>query len=74
MHLFVCLLITETNHKEEKKKNHYIFFVCSDLEMPKIQQQDILCAVVKATLWNDDVGGHQVQLQVENFLCFNHIH
>lgn len=46
----------------------------SDLEVTEIQQQDVLSATVKATLWNDDVRGHQVHLQVENFLCFNHVH
>lgn len=53
--------------------NLYLHSTLSHLEMTEIQQQDVLSPVVKATLWNDDVGGHQVHLQVENLLCFNHI-
>lgn len=49
-------------------------FALSDLEMSKIQEYNVLSAIVKAGLWNDDVGGHQIHLQVHNFLCFDHVH
>lgn len=42
--------------------------------MSKVQQQDVLGTIVKARLWNDDVGGLQVHLHVQNLLCFDHIH
>lgn len=53
--------------------NYWVNNFLPDLEMTEIQQQDVLCTVVEASLRNNYIGGHEVHFQVKNFLCFNHI-
>lgn len=50
------------------------FASISHLEVTEIQQYDVLGPIVKARLRHNDIGGHQVDLQVHDLLSFYHIH
>lgn len=44
------------------------------LKVSQIQNDKVVLGVVETHLRYDHIGGHQVDLQVKNFLCLNDVH
>ena len=53
--------------------NHFPFSF-GYLEVTEIQQHNVLCGVIKASLGYDDVRRHQVHVQIQDLLGLDDIH